>query len=448
MSTQPANRPKRRWWWGPMVPLVVALLWLLLVPTGFYLSLAGLPDIPAPVDIASLDAIDVPAGDNAFELYREAAAAMKPIVTTNWEQYEVGLEEGWHAIPVEFRDWLEANRRPLELFLEGSERPELFYARPMPLGSPQSNANLEFVQEIRNLARVVHLEALRREAAEDFGGAWAMYAALFRSSRQPGRNGPLIDRLIGAAVHANACLATQRWATDSRVDMGMLRQALADARSIYSRTVPLAAPLKWEYACWMKSIDAMTWAMNLAGILDRSRRVTKLSFANWLSQCDLPRPQRTKRLAGTLELYEADPEKTVANGGFPAERIADWAQRDLFAILLAPSVRQTIEAHDREQMRQAMLELALCLHIYHREQGEFPATLERLIGDDLPELPVDPFGRGEPIRYRREADPAEGAALWSVSPDGVDDKARVNLLAESGRVGDYVLRLTPPRVSH
>jgi hypothetical protein len=140
---------------------------------------------------------------------------------------------------------------------------------------------------------------------------------------------------------------------------------------------------------------------------------------------------RVKDLVAPLDV------ETVSAG-----QIEAWSNRAVMAKHLFTSIKPLIDAHDRERARQAQLELALALQIYHREHGSFPDSLSPLAGAIVDEIPADPFGHGEPLRYRRAADGS--ATLWSIGPDEVDDDATINLLAAPGRKGDLVVPLEPP----
>ena len=64
----------------------------------------------------------------------------------------------------------------------------------------------------------------------------------------------------------------------------------------------------------------------------------------------------------------------------------------------------------------------LALRAYSKERGTYPATLEKLVKTGiLRHLPTDSFAREarKPLQYRKTVD---GFLLYSVGPDGIDDK--------------------------
>ena len=68
--------------------------------------------------------------------------------------------------------------------------------------------------------------------------------------------------------------------------------------------------------------------------------------------------------------------------------------------------RLTTEAH------LDLTRLYLALRTYHLENAErLPPTIEALVSDYLPSLPLDSFD-GEPLRYSPEF-----FAIWSIGPD-------------------------------
>jgi hypothetical protein len=393
-----------------------------------------LPNVPEPFDVEAFRHTAVPPDDNAFELYRQAMAAFHPLPPEQQAPYDAALKSGWAVATPELRQWLAQNGETLELYRQGSARPD---ALADPPGTPVADL-APATQDLRALARLARLEAARLEEEGNRAGAAELYGVILRSSRHAGRRGPAVQRLIGVALHTLAADSLAHWSAAPEVDAELLRTALADVRAIDRLTVPLSQPLQGEYLSAQSSIDAlppMVFAQKRT-----TRLALRLAFENWLSQCDRPRPARMPMLPGESGLFEADPAAPAPR--MSAAEIEAWSARAPLAKLLLPTIRQLILAHDRERALQALLELDLALQLYAREHGAFPDTLAPLSGTPLGEIPADPFGRGEPIRYRRAPDGS--AMLWSIGPDEVDDDARINLFAAPGTKGDLVLPLAPP----
>jgi hypothetical protein len=92
---------------------------------------------------------------------------------------------------------------------------------------------------------------------------------------------------------------------------------------------------------------------------------------------------------------------------------------------------------------QARLRGTLCLIALRRWQLEQPAasppdlaTLVEAAG--IPSVPIDPYS-GQPMRLTSVA---EKPVIYSVGPDGKDDKAQIESKPHTGDPGDFVYKLS------
>ena len=83
--------------------------------------------------------------------------------------------------------------------------------------------------------------------------------------------------------------------------------------------------------------------------------------------------------------------------------------------------RGKLTATTTREAGNALWLVALALHAYQLEHKAFPATLGELAPDYLKQIPADPFGGGEPLRYRRAG---TSYLLWSVGPDSIDNNGK------------------------
>jgi hypothetical protein len=72
----------------------------------------------------------------------------------------------------------------------------------------------------------------------------------------------------------------------------------------------------------------------------------------------------------------------------------------------------------KEAVRRRLLVADLALRLYRLEHGEAPSGLDALVPTILRSVPIDPYS-GKPLIYRKHAG---GEALYSVGPDGDDDR--------------------------
>ncbi len=86
-----------------------------------------------------------------------------------------------------------------------------------------------------------------------------------------------------------------------------------------------------------------------------------------------------------------------------------------------PGMMSLFEIVDEDRVNRAAVSVGLALQLYFREHGRFPAALSELVqAGYLKSIPLDPFGKGEPIHYRLIGKSTDRAVVWSVGPDGVN----------------------------
>ncbi|MFN0050759.1 MAG: hypothetical protein ACKV0T_01120 [Planctomycetales bacterium] len=451
------QRPQRfgnlvRWW---HIVLFVLLVTVLLAPFVIRSArLAGIPDIPDPFDVAAFGFVPLDPEDNAFTLYTQLCAGLRPMSHEAGEQFDGAVTEGWSAAGPELREWLQQNRGLLTGFRAASERLDALYHQPAEL---TISTPLPTVQGLRELSRLAILEGTRLEHEGNYPAAWNCYRMVFRCSRHLGHHGTIIERLVGVALHAVATNAMLRWSEAPAVDAAQLRTALQDVRTSYKKTPSISMAFKTEYLVNMKTLrnpdrfqelggDATQNLLRirpLAYVLGEpeiSRRVLKHFWTNVLSGCDMSRDQRPLIVLGAAVVDRPVelPDDTTAS----PQEISSWLQRTILARLLVPAVKQVVESTDREAARQLLLELALSIQRFRRERGEWPHSLSDLHADFPESLPIDPYGTGTPLGFRAEEDPSEGTTIWSIFTDGVDDEGRVDgRKPEAAGRGDLIVKV-------
>ena len=431
------------------------------IPVAFVIyQRLSVPDIGEPYDVQAFLKYSVPDEENAYAFYRDAAARLQTADAygrtltaqdadgpgTFLEALQKAQAEGLDAADGRVRGWVEANHNALETWLAGTKLEQALEVHPRNLTAVSS---LAVTQSCRELARLAVLAGDRAAASGDQDEAWTWYAATLRSSRHLGMHAPMVGRLVGVAVHAVAGLSIVRWSANPDVTPEQLRRALADVRAIDAMTPPSSDSLKCEYISTSSALQfllsgSQTVIFGMSGEATRTQRLMKLAFANWLTQCDLPRNERAAVHPGSLGLFEIgkaqadDPKLRL-----PAD-IERWSRQGFIGGRLIATIMPAIKQYDiaigRERMKQRALELALALQIHFREHGKFPESLDALVGDSFEAVPLDPFGKGEPLRYRLEE--GGGVTIWSVGADGVDQGGDETV--PSPEKGDLVVRIRRP----
>ncbi|MBX6313235.1 MAG: hypothetical protein IRY99_10030 [Isosphaeraceae bacterium] len=399
-------RGRRR---SALIALYVVALLIAGVLSWRQFNLRHLPDVGEPFDIAAFEARTVPDAENAFLRYRDAMSQFKPIDSKAVRANpKIGKETDWGRADPELRRWVEDNREALALWLEGAERPQ---ALAVPLKEMAVNTNLAAVQHLREFARLALLEGSRREQEGDMAGAWALYRALLRSSRHAGMNGGAIQRLIGLALLGQAGPRVTTWAEDPRVDATLLRRAIDDMAACQAMTPPNSDMAKVEYLITRKMLAEphrwKQWGINalsdptraynhfpyavevklfLRREPERSQRIARLVYAQYLAQCDRPPEQRAKLVDPEFMIYATDPSAPPAARALSPEALRDWTKSSLFSSVFAPL--STVQGRfDGERLAFDLIRLNLAEQCYRREHGALPKTYGDLVGPYLKELP-------------------------------------------------------------
>jgi hypothetical protein len=453
----------------------LVLLAVVLVGFGAYRLLSP-PDIGEPFDAAAFTSYSLPDEQNAFTYYRRAMALFvgeDKVLTAGvkaqdfWDSWRT-TDEGWeHAIPA-VRRWVKLNRSMLDTWKRGASCAE---SLRFPLAD-LSQAGLWSCDwmVLQQCARLESFEGLRLTAERHPDEAWDCFRNLLRTSRHLAMHATWLDGAVGADIGERGVRGGVYWSAQKIVGAAELRKAIRDVLAVEDMRAPASDTIKLEYlglrdftknrgaaeatsASWMRS----------TGYPAHIARTARLTAANLLTQSDRPRFRRTPVHPGPLGLFELDPARAadpklrspeeiersaVTTAGSVANAVKWIAPQAASEIaIFEPQVVmgglcRAIQTHDEAETRLDALLLALALQLHFREHGEFPVSLTELVKNGyLKEMPADPFGKGEPFGYRREAASPHDAVLWSVWTDGIDQEGREE--PRDGK-GDWIVRVRVP----
>jgi hypothetical protein len=426
-----ASRPRRLW---TVVPAFLITLAILITIKAT--SLNGLPDVGEPFDIDEFSR-PIPDEANAFVVYRRA---FEKLGKEPDSAGGVWVADWNSASPVQ-RRWLDENRGSLELWKQGTARPDALYIPPKTLNIATL---LPVIQGMRSFGRLAILEGTRLETEGDLNGALDCYLAVLRSSRHCGRRGVAIERLVGIAIGSMAATRLSALAIKPDVDAKMLRRALDGVIEADAMTPPASDSFKCEYIAFVNTIadpayedpaklawltgtkPGWSWSSSGAGRAflqaeraakrepERSRRVYRLIFANWLAYCDRPRSSRppfakltppvtVNPLVTTsgFELFVPEGNAPESVKALSPDELAGWFHSTLYAEIFSPNFGGMDKALRRDQAAFANLLVTLANELHKREKGEYPAKVEGLVGPylkALPEgyVPIDDSSDGKP----------------------------------------------------
>ncbi|HWE38857.1 MAG TPA: hypothetical protein VG406_20070 [Isosphaeraceae bacterium] len=367
-------------------------------------SLAGLPDIGDPFDVAEFErSRQVAPEDDAAPNYVRASGLLRRVIWFGRGR-EWNIQRWEEADPAKRRD-LETDRAALDLWFQATEKPNC-----STTGLPHPYQNWYF-------SELAALEASRLGATGDMAGAWRWYRAILQSTEHVTRGMPPHDRRSQLSLRAAVAEPITRWAADGRVDAETLRGALADLVAMYE-VVP--QEIDFYKATYLDLQDTIKSAGDdptnyvgpdfpLLGRLppatnrawmpmrqepERSKRVLRLILANWLAWASQPRASRPgplPREEGDPILYPLAADAPASARTLPPERLIRWYRSSSYARFLYMGLDHENLCEEvivRERAARARLIVAVAEQLYRREHGGHASpSREALVGPYLKRLP-------------------------------------------------------------
>lgn len=406
--------------------LLVLSLGLALIVVGLLIwraaRLIGLRDVGDPFDVAAVSATRFSADRDAFVFFRQALAKLRP---SQPELPKVVAAAGpvtsWSKADPKAREWLAANYEALDMFRRGADQTDGF-AHPV-------RDETAFTHERVHLQRLVGLALLEGSRLEDQGdmeGAWTWYRAVLRTRAHIMRRGTVFERFFTTRCFPWVQKRVALWAADPKTEIPQLRRALDDAIATEPRLEWDSSSLKVEYLLAMRELDRPgnpiaddeDLEYHIAGerlppdvarqvhnarrfLLhepERSRRVLRLAFANWLAHCENPAdgPRRPAVRASfwsmgsktSVFFYAAGSTAPAGARALSPETVAQWLVESHDAKqLLHQWPWPSISLQERRDHRA--LVIALAEELYRRERGGSPPSEDALVGTYLNRLPDD-----------------------------------------------------------
>jgi len=109
-------------------------------------------------------------------------------------------------------------------------------------------------------------------------------------------------------------------------------------------------------------------------------------------------------------------------------RVRHWGSQ-AYAQATLPTLEAAVNRPFRTDIQRTLLQLDVALQRYHLRHQHYPSSLQDLVPDFLPSVPVDPAD-GKPFRYQLDSDPPV-PKLWSAGENGVDDGGNASPTGES-----------------
>jgi hypothetical protein len=306
-------------------------------------------------------------------------------------------------------------------------------------------------QETRRVSHLLTWEALRCDEKGDAKGAVAACRAVLNAARSIGDEPFLVSQLIRIAGVHKACFAVERTLAQGEVAVEDLRtlQAAFTQEAGHSE---LATGVRGERGMMHQLFEAvengdLTFSQAL-GEPARGSWDEKVLFWRYRNLVRADHPTYLAFMTRSLEVAKLPFEQQEAAEQAFRRDVRDLPKEAIMTRLLVPPLDKVGDAGRRKQAYVRSLTAALAAERYRRAQGHWPATLDALVPDLLPEVPRDPYD-GNPLRYRRLAD---GVVIYSISRDHIDDGGtfdRGNTLGPNTDIGirlwDVKQRRQPPK---
>lgn len=161
-------------------------------------------------------------------------------------------------------------------------------------------------------------------------------------------------------------------------------------------------------------------APKLSDVLREEKAVDE---SQWIAAWREPLPGKNRFLRWfqnqrpEFEAYDRAATEFLPLADLPYAAHTTWPVTDS-AIGIAFRPERTSFNFARFRVAEELLLMRLALRAYRAQSGSYPTKIEALTPKLLAKIPIDPFGRGEALRYRKVGD---SYGVWSVGPDGQDD---------------------------
>jgi hypothetical protein len=366
-------------------------------------SLRGLPDVGDPFDVAAFaSSAEVRDDVNSAVLYREASARL---IFHDSSGVPLMDSVDWSKANPRIRAWLDRNRTALALWRRATRRPKALWCVP---DSVQITTPLSTQHDLVAFAKLALLEGSRLEQEGRPSEAAELYGGILRSSAHAGQASGFRAHFISTGILRFSSGRILSWAADHRVDAAAVRAVLGDAEAADAMLAPPSTMLKAEYITLRNELDSpwSNWDGSLAGFVwyhrlplakpvrlflrrepERSKRVARLAFANWLAYCDRPSPPPLS--SGSLRLYQVDATAPAVVQALSRDEIEAWFESTTWARLLMSRMSGAVVGQaGGERTIIGSLEISLAERCYRLDHyGASPRKLGALVGPYLARLP-------------------------------------------------------------
>ena len=380
------------------------------------------------------------ASDNAAVLYLEAMAKVEPIPRSQSKVCMTVINDGWKADRPDMERLLEANGDSLLLTKDGGAKAECQF--PLACLSDAQTVTafplvLPHLARARSLARLMALDARRQQAQGEPEATMACTLAAYRLGCHIRDNGTLISALVGIAIDSIAAPVALQLLQSGELTGPQCAQFATMMWEIHSRHTPLQTALESEK---LTGLDCLKDASTLRNMARAIKPLAPLAeaippdgpgaqafVAAIRAELGSQYDQMIADLANDrVQAFEDRMKQLRSDAKADAEALREQpalAGRMMAGIFM-PGLRRSLTAFREDQVRMRALAIVAGLQSYRGKHRKWPESLDDLVRDYLPEVPVDPFDKEKkPFCYQLTK---AGLRFYSVGPDRTDDGAKSN----------------------
>ncbi len=348
---------------------------------------------------------------NAFDIYAKAYLSYTVRPLSLYEDYDAKAQnietnrvKTWEQqLPFyrtpEIQKWLAGNQGALKLLRQGFK-----YEYLQPPARSFMTMFPHFAKA-REMARTLDTEGNIRAAQGNWSGAADSALDAIHLGHAIPRGGALIASLVGYAIQAIGQKQLQN--VLPHLDATTCRAAAKRLEELYGNRVPFDVVLtedKWTtQASLLEIMQQQNWIKSLYQMRGSP---SPLKFRFYSKQ------RLMSDYTSHIDAQIAAAKQPYAKANSPQEPTDPLL--DSFIV----SFGRARWSAARVETKNTLLIVALALRAYKLEHGAYPEKLDALVPNYLQEIPTDPFGSGEPLRYKKQA---TNYKLWSIGSDKKDD---------------------------
>jgi hypothetical protein len=351
---------------------------------------------------------------NAYDFYLEAGIALlptdKPVDAVQDKPLIPKSQWKTHYPIAKKQDWLIKNTEAMQLVQEG-----LTYQCRVPPKKFLTDIHQGDFKLLLSVGRMLIVQSRVYSKKGDWNRAAKSALDTLKLGYDVARGGSVLDSLYSAAIAAHVYY--EFWDILPHLDKAETIAAAKRLEIILQNRTKYSQILKEEkYLCQVEMLDFFkhthSWSLRSA--------VDEKGEFQWNL---LPKIFITSRRQ-MLQEYNAHMDKRIAQSLLPynADTSPITIPADKFNQLVTSDYQRNYWSHSRAEAKAAFLITDLALHSYRLDNGRYPQSLNTLIPRYINKIAVDPFGKGDTLRYKLTK---QKYLLYSVGPDGKDDNGRV-----------------------